>query len=144
MYLLDTNILSELIRVRPSPNVVRRFETSRTEELYTSVICLEEIRFGTLIAPRENRLWERMQRKVLIRITRLSIDEPVSLLAASLRADWKKAGTPVGYRDGLIAASAKAHNLKLVTRNTGHFDHVLGLKVENWFEPPVAADSERI
>jgi tRNA(fMet)-specific endonuclease VapC len=139
MYLLDTNILSEIIRTRPAPNVANRFEAASAEQLFTSVICLEEIRFGALIGPPGNRLWERAEAKGLSRVLLLPVDRMVALLAANLRADWKLRGTPVGYRDGLIAATAKAHDLVLVTRNVRHFDHVTGLKIENWFEPPVVS-----
>jgi predicted nucleic acid-binding protein len=138
MYLLDTNILSEVIRARPAPTVANRFEAAPPEQLFTSVICLEEIRFGTLIGPPGNRLWERTEAKVLTRVALLPVDQAVALLAASLRAEWKMQGTPVGYRDGLIAGTAKAHGLVLVSRNVQHFDHVAGLKIENWFEPPPA------
>jgi len=51
MFLLDTNILSELVRRAPDPSVELRFE-SEPGALCTSVICLEEIRFGTRIGPR--------------------------------------------------------------------------------------------
>jgi len=57
-----------------------------------------------------------------------------------MRGEWKIAGTPVGYPDSLIAAATKANNLILVTRNVRHFDHVAGLTVENWFEPPPAQE----
>jgi predicted nucleic acid-binding protein len=133
MYLLDTNILSELVRRLPDPRVESRFE-SEPERLFTSVICLEEIRFGTRIGPPGNRLWERMEADVLPYLSVLALDAAAAILAGDLRAEWKTLGTPVGYRDGLIAASAKAHRLVLVTRNVRHFDHVSGLTLENWFE----------
>ena len=135
MYLLDTNVLSELIRLRPNPLVEARFE-AEPAELFTSVICIEEIRYGAKIGPPGNRLWERSQAEVFPRLTVLLLDEPLAVAAADLRAEWKSKGTPVGYGDGLIAATAKENNLVLVTRNVRHFDHVAGLRVENWFEPP--------
>jgi len=133
MYLLDTNILSELVRRLPDPRVEARFE-SEPERLFTSVICLEEIRFGTRIGPPGNKLWERMEADVLPHLSVLALDAAAAILAGDLRAEWKTLGTPAGYRDGLIAATAKAHRLVLVTRNVRHFDHVSGLTVENWFE----------
>ena len=133
MYLLDTNILSELVRRLPDPRVESRFE-SEPERLFTSVICLEEIRFGTRIGPPGNKLWERMEADVLPHLSVLALDAAAAILAGDLRAEWKTLGTPAGYRDGLIAATAKAHRLVLVTRNVRHFDHVTGLTVENWFE----------
>jgi tRNA(fMet)-specific endonuclease VapC len=138
MYLLDTNILSELMRLRPNPRVEARFE-SEPAELFTSAICLEEIRFGAMIGPPGNRLWERAEADVLLYVTVISFDKSLAVVAGDLRAEWKKQGKPVGYGDGLIAATAKSRNLTLVTRNVRHFDHVSGLKVENWFEPPSPA-----
>jgi tRNA(fMet)-specific endonuclease VapC len=134
MYLLDTNILSELIHLRPHPMVEARFETE-TEALFTSVICIEEIRYGAKIGPPGNKLWERSQAEVFPRLTILPLDEDLAIEAADLRAAWKLEGTPVGYGDGLIAATAKLKGLILVTRNVRHFDHVAGLRIENWFEP---------
>lgn len=135
MYLLDTNILSELIRLRPDPRVEARFEVE-PEALLTSVICVEEIRYGAKIGPPGNKLWERSQAEVFPRLTILPLDEALAIAAADLRAEWKRQGTPLAYADGLIAATAKGKNLILVTRNVGHFHHVAGLTVEKWFEPP--------
>jgi tRNA(fMet)-specific endonuclease VapC len=137
MYLLDTNVLSELMRRSPNPHVETRFE-SEPAALFTSAICLEEIRYGAKIGPPGNRLWQRAEIDVLPHVAVLELDEAVALLAGDLRAEWKLRGTPVGYRDGLIAATAHAHGLTVVTRNVRHFDHVTGLKIENWFEPPPA------
>ena len=134
MYLLDTNVLSELVRRLPDPAVEARFDLE-AGWLSTSVICVEEIRFGAMIAPPGNRLWERFTIEVRPFITLQPLDEAIVILAGDLRAEWKRNGTPVGYRDGLIAATAKALDLTLVTRNVRHFDHVPGLKVENWFTP---------
>jgi tRNA(fMet)-specific endonuclease VapC len=139
MYLLDTNVLSELMRVKPNAQVEARFESER-EGLFTSAICVEEIRYGAMIAPPGNRLWERAEANVLPYLTVLPLDEALALAAADLRAEWKRQGTPVAYGDGLIAATAKGKNLILVTRNARHFSHVAGIKIENWFElaPPPA------
>lgn len=133
MYLLDTNVLSELMRRKPDPHVEARFE-SEPEPLLASVICLEEIRYGARIAPSGNGLWERFAADLRPHLTVLPLSESVALLAGDLRAEWKTRGTLVGYRDGLIAATAKANDLVLVTRNVRHFDHITGLRIENWFE----------
>jgi predicted nucleic acid-binding protein len=141
MYLLDTNVLSELIRLRPDPCVESRFETEPAD-LFTSVICLEEIRYGAKIGPPGNKLWERSQAEVFPRLTVLPLDEALAIAAADLRAEWKMKGTPVGYRDGLLAATAKERHLILVTRNVRHFDHVGGLRVENWFVLPPPPEAQ--
>ena len=133
MYLLDTNVLSELMRLKPNPHLEARFE-SEEAELFTSAVCIEEIRYGAMIGPPGNKLWERFSTKVLPHVTVLALDEFLAVAAGDLRAEWKQRGTPAGYGDGLIASTAKARNLVLVTRNVRHFDHVNGLKVENWSE----------
>jgi predicted nucleic acid-binding protein len=133
MYLLDTNVLSELMRATPDPLVEARFE-SEPAELFTSVICLEEIRFGAKIGPPGNKLWERAADMLLPYLTVLALTEQAALFAGDLRAEWKARGTPVSYGDGLIAATARLAGL--VTRNVRHFVHVEGLAVENWFESP--------
>src|SRR5665213_362590 len=135
MYLLDTNVISELMRARPDPLVETRFE-SESSELFTSAICLEEIRYGAKIGPPGNKLWERAVAIVLPHLTVLAFTESEAVLAGDLRGEWKVRGTPVSYRDGLIAATARSAGLILVTRNVRHFDHVDALNVDNWFEPP--------
>jgi predicted nucleic acid-binding protein len=135
VYLLDTNVLSELMRAHPSPLVEARFE-AEPEELFTSAICVEEIRFGAVIAPPGNRLWDRAEASVFPYVTVLPLDEALAIVAADLRAEWKRRGTPVAYGDGLIAATAKGRNLTLGTRNVRHFAQVTVVRIENWFEPP--------
>lgn len=134
MYLLETNVLSEIGKNRPAPAVVARFDAALAAELFTSVICLEEIHYGIRIGPDGENVRRRMETRVLHRVALLPLDEQIAKAAGALRGEWKVRGTPVGYRDGLIAATAKARGLVLVTRNVRHFDRVAGLEVENWFE----------
>jgi predicted nucleic acid-binding protein len=134
MYLLDTNILSELVRKRPHPKVEQRFRQAGEETLFTSAICIEEIRFGCAIIPDGATRWRRIQAKALHRVKTLVFDYRAAVTAGDLRGEWENSGTPVGYEDGLIAATAKAYGFTLVTRNVKHFDHVASLHVENWFE----------
>src|SRR2546426_11147224 len=115
MYLLDTNVLSELMRQRPNAQVEARFE-SEAAELFTSAICIEEIRCGAKIGPPGNKLWEPFEADVLPHFKVAAFDEHLAVVAADLRANWHAQGTPVGYRDGLIASTAKDKSLILVTR----------------------------
>ena len=134
MFLLDTNILSEMVRREPHPKVLRRYRESPDAALFTSAICLEEMRFGCCAGPDTEFRWRKVQNPVLSRVAVLDFDHAVALCGGELRADWKRAGTPVDYADGLIAATALVAGMALVTRNVRHFDHIAGLKVENWFE----------
>jgi len=134
VFLLDTNILSELVRRQPNDGVRRRFESAPNDKLFTSAVCIEEIRYGCRLVPNGEDKWRTVLAKVLIRLSILDFDYATAVRAGELRATWKQAGTPVGYEDGLIAAAALVAGLTVVTRNTRHFDHVTDLKLENWFE----------
>lgn len=141
MYLLDTNILSEVARRHPNRQVVARFETAAELDLFTSAVCIEEIFFGLAVACDGELIRQRMDSKALHRVTVIALDAEIARIAGALRGEWKNRGTPVGYRDGLIAATAKARSFTLVTRNTQHFDHVVGLRLENWFEETPTAST---
>ncbi len=97
-------------------------------------MCVEEIRLGCRLVPHGEAKWRSMLAKVLSCVTVLDFTYAAAIRAGELRGERKQAGTPVGYEDGLIAAAALVADLTFVTRNVRHFDHVAGLKVENWFE----------
>jgi predicted nucleic acid-binding protein len=122
VYLLDTNILSEIAKSRPNSSVLARFRATADEQMFTSAVCIEEIHFGIRAGPHSELVRARMATKVLHRVTVLDFDEATAKVAGEMRGEWKLRGAPVGYRDGLIAATAKAHGLTLETRNSKRFD----------------------
>jgi predicted nucleic acid-binding protein len=133
MLLLDTNILSEIVRREPHPAVLRRYRETPDTALFTSAICVEEMRYGCCAGPDTETRWRKVRNRVLSRVTVLAFDHAVALVAGELRAEWKLQGTPVGYADGLIGATALAFEMTLVTRNVRHFDHIARLRIEDWF-----------
>lgn len=135
MYLFDTNVLSELVRPRPDVGVVRKLLTCDPSLRYASEITRYELRFGARLRPDADALWARFERDVLNRATFLPIDEPVSLVAADVAADLRRAGRPIDWADLIVGATALAHGLVLVTRNVRHFAGIPDLQVENWFPP---------
>jgi tRNA(fMet)-specific endonuclease VapC len=133
-YLLDTNVLSELLRKRPMAVVAARLEGKSASELYTSVTCVMELRFGAARHPDGRVLWGRIVRELLPRVQALPIDTLVATRAGGMLAALEAAGTPIGTEDVLIAATAMVHGLTVVTRNLRHFRRVDGLIVESWWE----------
>ena len=124
-YLLDTNILSELIRQKPDERVVEWLKQIPNEKLYVSVLTLGEIRKGIQKLPQGQRyeklrIWldheipEWFEGRVLL------IDQPVSDRWGRLCAQMER---PLPIIDSLIAATALHHDLVLVTRNTKDFDY---------------------
>jgi predicted nucleic acid-binding protein len=65
----------------------------------------------------------------------LPVEERVAIATADLLASLRKSGRPIDMPDAFIAATARVHDLVLVTRNVRHFQNVANLVVENWFPP---------
>ena len=128
-YLLDTNILSDLIR-HPDGLVARRVEQVGQKEIFTSIIVAAELRYGCA-KKGSSKLLERVQ-GLLETIPVLSLDMPSDAQYGLIRAELEAAGQPIDMNDLLIASHALALGLTLVTGNTSEFSRVRGLKVENW------------
>ena len=133
-YLLDTNVLSELVRKRPSERVIERMRAVPPESLLTSSICVMEIRYGAARHPQGQALWERISREVLPRIRVLPLTMAEAEKAGDLIAFLEARGAPIGLEDVLIGATALVNGHTTVTRNVRHFDRIDGLKVESWWE----------
>ncbi|MDO9225807.1 MAG: type II toxin-antitoxin system VapC family toxin [Pseudomonadota bacterium] len=128
-YLLDTNIVSDLVR-HPSGPVVQRIAEVGAERIAISIIVACEIRFG-LAKSGSRRLAENME-KVMAQIEVLPLEPPIEEHYAEIRATLERAGTPIGPNDLLIAAHARALGMILVSDNTDEFARVPGLRIENW------------
>lgn len=68
MFLLDTNILSELVRRQPHGGVQTRFAAAANHELFTSAVCIEEIRYGCRLVPNGEAKWRTVLARVLSRL----------------------------------------------------------------------------
>ena len=128
-YLLDTNVLSDLVR-RPQGPVAARIADIGEDRVLTSIIVSCELRYGA--AKRGSRKLTRQVEAVLGAITILPLDAGVDRHYAAIRPALEKAGTPIGADDMLIAAQARAIHAVCVTANIAEFKRVPGLKVENW------------
>ena len=130
-YLLDTNILSDLIR-NPQGVVGARITKAGENTICTSIIVAAELRYG---AAKSNsaKLAERIE-LILSALTILPLEAPADHQYATLRHHLTRQGTPIGPNDLLIATSAIASDLTVVTANVGEFSRVSGLKVENWLQ----------
>ncbi len=128
-YLLDTNILSDLIR-RPQGVISEAIRRVGEESACTSIVVAAELRFGALRS-RSARLQERVD-VILGTIEVLPFEEPADRHYAELREQFESRGTPIGPNDMLIAAHALSSGLTVVTANESEFARVPRLAVENW------------
>jgi tRNA(fMet)-specific endonuclease VapC len=129
IFLLDTNIISDLMR-RPQGMVARRLAAATEDEVITSVVVACEIRFGLARhpSPRIEDAWHSL--RTLIPVAALGKDVIASY--GQTRAALERAGTPIGPNDLLIAAHALSLDALVVTDNVREFERVPGLRVENW------------
>lgn len=128
-YLLDTNIVSDMLR-RPEGPAAKRFSRVGQHNIGISIIVAGELRYGAL--RRGTAELVRMVSEALERLSILPFEDPADVYYAEVRAGLEKAGTPIGRNDTLIAAHALALGCTLVTDNEREFARVKSLKVENW------------
>ncbi|KRE13291.1 transcriptional regulator [Bosea sp. Root483D1] len=128
-YLLDTNIISDLVR-QPQGRTAKRIAEIGDRQVLTSVIVAAELRYGCRKAG-SARLSATVE-ALLFEIEIIPFDEAASRAYADLRAALEAKGQPIGGNDMLIAAQALALGCIMVTANTDEFTRVDGLKVENW------------
>ncbi len=130
-YMLDTNILSDLVRY-PQGTIATRIAAAGENAVCTSIIVAAELRFGAAKSG-SKKLVERVN-LILTALEILPLETPADRHYGELRHHLTRQGTPIGPNDLLIAAHALAAGVTVVTANAGEFSRVPGLKVENWLE----------
>lgn len=128
-YLLDTNIVSDLVR-NPQGKIAERIFRVGEARVCTSIIVAAELRYGA-----EKKGSARLSAQleaVLGALEVIPLEKPADALYGSLRAQLERSGRPIGGNDLLVAAQALALGYRLVTDNEREFARVKGLDFENW------------
>jgi len=128
-YLLDTNILSDLLR-HPQGKIADKISAAGETEVCTSIIVAAELRFGA--TKKKSPALTAQLDMVLGAIDVIALEAPVDAVYGSIRAELERIGQPIGGNDLLIAAQALALDLTLVTDNEREFSRIKHLRVENW------------
>ena len=132
MYMLDTNICIYIIK-KKTKSVLDKIKKNRKKGLFVSSITLAELEFGNANA---DVLYKERNRIALIEfLTIMEIkhfDENAAKEYGIIKKDLKDRNCLIGSYDMLIGAHAKSLNLTLVTNNTGEFERIQNLKIENW------------
>ncbi len=128
-YLLDTNVLSALVRDPQGP-IAQRIAAVGEDTVCTSVVVAAELRYGAHKSG-SVRLAERID-LILSTLEILPLDVPADRHYGDIRQRLARLGTPIGPNDLLIAAQALALDLTVVTANEREFARVPGLRIENW------------
>lgn len=140
MYLLDTNVVSELRKIRSGKadaNVARWADSVDTVELYLSVITVQELEIGVLLLERRDpsqgallRAWLNGHVLPAFSGRIMSIDTAIAQRSAQLHVP-----NPQPVRDGLIAATALVHGMTVVTRNVADFEASGAAILNPWVWP---------
>lgn len=139
--ILDTNVLSELMRADPAPLVLEWFARQTAATFYVTAITQSEILLGIAILPAGKRrdALEDAAKKLFredFSGNCLPFDETCSGLYASVVANRRRSGFSITTEDAQIAAIALSRKLPLATRNTKDFLHIEGLLLHNpWNQP---------
>jgi toxin FitB len=136
-FLLDTNVVSEPMRPRPNPGVLKWLGEVDEESTFISVVTITELRYGIerlATGTRRERLDGWLQRDLRLRFEGriLPVDFEVANACGGLIARSESLGRPIEPRDAFIAATAEVHGLTLVTRNVSDFEPTLKMIVTPW------------
>lgn len=146
MIVLDTNVISELIRAQPDRRVLGWLDRYLWDEVYLTATTAAELRYGVARLPagrRKTELAERVRRLTRERFARrvLPFDEEAADHYAKVVASREARGKPIGLADAQIAAICLNHGATLATRNTKDFIHIdIGI-VNPWESEPLAPRS---
>lgn len=133
MIILDTNIISEMMKQTPSMRVIAWMDTQEVMQLFITTITIAEISYGLNALPlgnRRNKLEDAFNNAIMdaFRYRILPFDETAALCYGKLMGSRKNLGQPLGILDGQIAAIAQAHEATVATRNINDFrDYALVL-----------------
>jgi predicted nucleic acid-binding protein len=137
MILLDTNVVSALMRAEPDPAVVKWLDKQPAPSIWLTSITVMEIRFGllTISASRRRRILAKLFEKILEELIEGRIapfDMQAGIHAADLMASRKNTGRTGDLRDTMIAGIALASKASLATRNAKHFADIAVSVVNPW------------
>jgi tRNA(fMet)-specific endonuclease VapC len=130
IYLLDTNVWARYLN-QSDTSVRQRIEAADPAALFLCSIVKAEMYFGADKSPRRQANLLLLE-KLFSRFASLPFDDSCAEIYGRIRADLAARGQPIGPNDLLIAATALANDVTLVTHNTGEFSRVSGLRLEDW------------
>jgi len=138
MIILDTNVVSELMKKEGNNNVQSWLDGIPVHQVYITAISKAEIEYGVSILSegRKKKQFDKLAREIfsLFDDRILPFNSDSTLLFANIKSSRKKLGRPISYADAQIAAIASQHGFKLATRNTTDFQSIAGLNLINPWE----------
>jgi tRNA(fMet)-specific endonuclease VapC len=134
-FLVDTNTVSEAMKLQPNSSVIQKLDT-HASEIAISAITWHELRFGCYCLPmsrRRQKIEQYLTEAILQNVPILFYDTKAAEWFAQERARLSAIGKTPAYADGQIAAVAQVNNLIVVTRNVKDYSDFQNLQIEDWF-----------
>lgn len=131
-FLLDTNIVSDLVR-NPQGQVARHIRRVGESNVCTSIVVAAELRYGA--EKKQSAKLSSQLTAVLGALEIVALESPADIVYGEVRTRLERSGKPIGGNDLLIASQALALDCTLVTANEKEFGRVRGLRCENWLKP---------
>ena len=132
MFLFDTDTITNIVKPRPSQNLLAKLANLSKDQQYISSITISEIVYGAEKSQRAEYHLNNLENILLPAVNVVVFDTKAAYVCGRIRAELEKRGTPLDLADLEIASIAIANNLTLVTNNVRHFKRVPLLKFENW------------
>lgn len=132
MFLFDTDILSNIIKRKPSEVLIGKLQALPKESQFTSAINIGEIYYGAHRSNRKDQILKTFEAHVFPNINVLVFDEESGKRFGRLKAQLEKKGITFNEPDLRIASVALQHDLMLITGNIRHFEKIPGIRMENW------------
>jgi len=132
-YLLDTDVLSQLINKRQNLSVIRKLATLPAARQFASTISIAELYYGASLAAPALNFCQAIEEKIIANVQIIPFDLKAAQQYGQLRSHQERLGRPLAMADLMIASIALVNHLILATGNIRHFSQVPGLQVEDWF-----------
>ena len=132
MFLFDTDTITNIVKPRPSQNLLAKLANVSKDQQYISTITISEIVYGAEKSHRPEYHLNNLESILLPAVNIVGFDTKAAYVCGRIRAELEKRGAPLDLADLEIASIAIANNLTLITNNVRHFKRVPLLQFENW------------
>lgn len=132
MFLFDTDTITNILKPRPSLNLLAKLKPLQRQQQFISSVTISEIVYGAEKSQHPQYHLKNLENILLPAVNIVTFDAKAAYICGRLRAHLEKLGTPLDLADLEIASIAMANDLILVTNNTKHFKRIPKLNHENW------------
>ena len=132
MYLFDTDTITNVLKKRPSPKLIKNLRKIHPKEQFISTVTISEIVYGAYKSQRPNFHIQNLESILLPAVNIVGFDSKSAYICGQMRALLEKKCISISWADLQISSIAIANELTLITGNLKHFNRVPGLHFENW------------